>query len=349
MILVILLRQGLSLRSARFGVTMVALATSVGALAQEVSPEIRRCVFLTPLEIGASITARAPENWIYGMMTRKVYGASNTPYDGGPTGKFIEYYRQTVDGGRIFGQADRSLRPVNRAQYRTDPNQFLSRAYEVGTGQVGRLLDGDRQEDFRKSSIILGVDLFFWDTVVNSCGLGNERKFTTLRGPSDKMRRRGDVEFMIQRLTSRAAEEQKILILGEIPRLDPSKFVLEGKKMFGVIGPFSIKQHPACLEAINAELRKDCKVDRGCYLIDLKPELHRLDRGGKLELDGKELGREEILPDGVHLSKYGSELAFRKLRDIFGAQPPKVCPKVSDDLVAAKQFLQEPIPASVVE
>src|SRR5262245_34205294 len=69
-----------------------------------VSPTLRRCIFVKPIEIGASITARLGERTPgYATFTRLMYGAAPGSYEGSPSSKFIDHYRDGFKDGIFVG------------------------------------------------------------------------------------------------------------------------------------------------------------------------------------------------------------------------------------------------------
>ncbi len=124
-----------------------------------------------------------------------------------------------------------------------------------------------KAEDFQDRSIVLGLDLFFWDSA------------------------RGPVEESVQALHQVISEAKKHnlpLVLGEIPEL------LYGKQ------PFRGRLNEEIIQACAAY--RACTI---MPLNELHEEIKRV--GYLKTLRGKTLSLKEIIPDGLHVSGAASE------------------------------------------
>ena len=273
--------------------------------ASSLSTEVIKCVFDRPLEVGASVTAQLGSVVpVWGPFTALVYGAKNGPYAGSPSSDFISHYREM---GLLFAAPQYKVgdkKIENLARWTTQ------RMSDTGSGQVEGLLTGRNKETFQKSSLIVGVDLFYWDAIWNLCGYGKEATDENLGGQDDKDERRSDTEYQIKRLIQASRDSGKVLMLGNIPHENPDLVKVNSHRNDGGIW---WPQTPACVDSINATLAEHCTVANRCYLIDMAGMPNRL----KDKYDYY-----AIRPDGVHLSALGSKILAEEMIQKFESHPP---------------------------
>lgn len=288
-----------------------------GPDATNLSESVRRCVFQKPLEVGASVTGQIGDVVpLYSKFTSSFFDASSASYYGSPSYFFVSYYRNLgtlfADPKFKFGDA----RPENIAEVITNKISHL------GSGQIESLLAGSNHSLYLQSSIILGVDLFYWDAIHDQCGYGKKRLNQRLLGPKDLQIRRSDTEYQIRRLIADAAAAGKVLFLGTVPTEDPQKIKINSEAT-GIRGMW-YPQEPLCVESINKVLRENCTLQNRCYLVDLSAVVQQLNRGEKIYVESlaRSIDLAEGRPDGVHLSNAGSLYVFEKMKKMFEANPP---------------------------
>ena len=271
--------------------TVTCLAHSVPERTN-LSDETRLCVFDKPLEVGASVTAQIGSVVpIWGPFTALFYGARSGPYGGSPSSDFISHYRNR---GLLFAAPQYKVgnkMPESIARFTTITER------DTGSGQVESLLTGENKELFQKSSLIIGVDLFYWDAIWDLC----EYEENPQSGS----------EFQMIKLIKATRDSGKILMLGNIPHEDASLVkVNSGVPEKGIWWP----QTSACVDSINQTLSRNCTIENRCYLVDMV---------AMPQLLGKDFSYEDIRPDGVHLSRLGSELVAKEMIKKFENNPPQ--------------------------
>lgn len=300
----------------RFLILTLLLSSLPAFAASRISNADLRCIFQKPLEIGASVTGKLGQTLpVLGLTEYSLFGVTGADYRSSPSEQFILSYRKE----------DKDY--FRNAYFR--PKQFLwqnlssilTRSEEqTGTGQVQRLLDGDRKENFKNSSIVLGVDLFYWDAIFDLCGYGIARMRMVRGSPV-----RTDTEFQMERLIEAAQKSGKILFLGTLPHENPD-LVKINSETSGIPG-FWRSQSSRCVESINYQLRKKCTPEKNCFLMEFEKLAKMLNEGKKLHVksENKDIGLYEARPDGVHLSYLGSKYAAEQMRQAFEVHAPR-CP-----------------------
>jgi hypothetical protein len=207
------------------------------------------------------------------------------------------------------GRAGEIRRGKNIAKKSTD------KLKDLGSLQVNSILDvdGEHRGLYEESSIIYGIDLFYWDSIWNICGHGGERKIK-------ETGQRVDVEYQIRRLTQAAKKDGKTLILGTVPHDLEEKVLLKPEKT-----GWDAPDHD-CVNSINQQIKESCKSDNSCYIVDLHSMVDDLYKGEKLALNnGESYSLYELRPDGVHLSKAGSQYVAEEIQRQIEENPPVAC------------------------
>lgn len=128
--------------------------------------------------------------------------------------------------------------------------------------------------DLNDRTVVLALDLFFWDsTLKSSIDLSLEQ---------------------MDRLIHMADERGIPLVIGEVPDLLPGF-------------------QPA-RQTLNDAIAKKCFMNKNCYMFALDPLLQKLRQDGYLSFAGKKFRLAELVPDGLHLSSAGSELLAAELK-----------------------------------
>lgn len=139
-----------------------------------------------------------------------------------------------------------------------------------------KILRGLEEAEISDRSVILALDLFFWDsTLKSSLDLSLEE---------------------LGRLTRMAEKLNIPLVIGEVPDLLPGF-------------------QPARLH-INDAIEDRCADERRCYMLSLDPLLRELRENGFLTFKGRRLTMKDLVPDGLHLSSVGSELLAEQLKEL---------------------------------
>ena len=256
--------------------------------------------FAHVLAFGASVTHGTPamlpgfdwavrrvEDWATwrGWYERPAAAPANPrPYGRSPVDYLVTHYR-----GK---KAAKRIKYVSR--WRT------TRDEDLGSAQTSAMLDGPLRADFDRASMIIGVDAFYWDAGWNTCGL--------------------ELDEIIREFIRTAGELGKILVLGTVPIENASNVRIDSQRIgYRIWYP----PNPRCATRINALLAESCLTENGCYVVDLKAHVDRLNAGGHLRLrDGRHFGLFEMRPDGVHLSDVGSRHLAESIMDAFAWNPP---------------------------
>lgn len=128
--------------------------------------------------------------------------------------------------------------------------------------------------DLSDRTVIIALDLFFWDsTLKSSLNLSYEQ---------------------MERLIKMAEERGIPLIIGNVPELLP--------------GFQPARQY------INEAIAKTCYINKNCYMFDMEALLKKLREEGYLTFSGKRYLLTELIPDGLHLSAAGSALLAADLK-----------------------------------
>jgi hypothetical protein len=259
------------------------------------------CLFAKPVVVGASISAQMGRsvpgyNWLVDVMA------------------FIE--GRPVNAN--FGLSPAKLLIANYAakgfnfQYPNYSIMFTQQDKDLGSSQVNALIVGDQQEVFKSASVVLGIDPFYWDAVDDNCDYGHGQF--------------SGVETTIYWLTRYAKDQGTRLILGNIPQEDPNQVIINSEKY--IIPGLWYQPTPSCVDSINSTLQRYCKVENGCYLVDIDAIVQKLNRGEKLpghnvEMSPIQNGLFDLRPDGVHLSPQGTATIFDGAVAALEASPPQ--------------------------
>lgn len=146
-----------------------------------------------------------------------------------------------------------------------------------GARMVQELTD----ERLAAATVVVGVDLFFWDAQ-RDCAAG-------LAG----------VDELFKRITPRKTP----LIIANVPALH---------------APMGLGPKDDCREQLNPKIAKSCKEDPTCVLLDLNGLYAKAAADGGVDLDGKRVAFRDLLSDGLHLSDAGSQLVARAILNAVG-------------------------------
>lgn len=128
--------------------------------------------------------------------------------------------------------------------------------------------------DLSDRTVILALDLFFWDSTLKSSL---------------------DLSFeQMDRLIHMADQRGIPLVLGEVPDLLPGF-------------------QPA-RQQLNDAIAKKCFMSKQCHMLALDSHLRRLRQDGYLTFAGKRFRLAELIPDGLHLSASASEFLAAELK-----------------------------------
>lgn len=291
------------MKSLRFsGILAVAMAILApwgahSAQARLLTDAERACVFKQPMSFGASITAATPTLL---PLYKKAVNA-------------LAIYRKRRFLLPDFGQSPATLLNFYYARiplYTSTPNlapMFVKEQEDLGSSQIQEMLEGKYRETFQRSSLVIGVDAFYWDAIWENCGTG--AMFTA--------------EEAIDRLTNEARKTKKTLILGNVPDENPDNVLIDSEAL-GINGLW-YRPNPVCVERINRKLQESCHTRDNCYIIDFFSMVAELNAGRTLKLnDGSSFDLLSMRPDGVHLSVYGSRFVYEQMVKLLEENPP-VC------------------------
>jgi hypothetical protein len=312
------------------------LAGQVFAADTRLTPNTIQCVFKNPLEVGASVTGRVGETIPFFATAEWYLFGLHPHYRGSPSSYFISHYRKLHPSFFYARFKEGETGPVFPKVSAGHTNTWRNLAYSItneweqtGAGQVASMLGGDHSEAYKEASIVVGIDLFYWDAIHDNCGYGMGRKTLGKIAPGKWGPVRVDTEYQIQRLIENAKASGKVLYLGTLPYERPEEIPINSVAT-GVQG-FWYPQQYSCVTSINATLKQFCKMEDGCYLMDFSALAEKLYRGEKLPVRSEhtEVSRLEARPDGVHLSYLGAKGAAEQMIDLFEAHPPSCGPKRS--------------------
>jgi hypothetical protein len=136
------------------------------------------------------------------------------------------------------------------------------------------LLKEVTDEALKDRSILIGLDLLFWDSTEWMCG-----------------------ESLVELKTflSRTENLKIPIVLGKIPRLR------------------TVPAQP-CQKTLNEALEDLCKLEKLCFPIPLDEIYSRISREGGAKIGEVFHPENQLLPDGLHLSTKGSELLSTKIQ-----------------------------------
>ena len=166
-------------------------------------------------------------------------------------------------------------------------------------------MDGDKQSVFQKTSLVIGIDAFYWDAVQANCG----------GGP-------GTAELAIAELIQKAKATGTTLVLGNVPHENRQNIRIDSERL-GISGMWYPLDVP-CTDSINNTLQTLCTLENNCYIVDIKGMVDDLNCGMKLKLaNGEAYGLYEMRPDGVQLSDKGAVYVSEKIMAQMEAHPPQ--------------------------
>lgn len=157
-----------------------------------------------------------------------------------------------------------------------DPSTILASRYQQQSGVIKRTAPGKnsaeilnliQSSDMPKASITIGLDLFFWDSILQW----------------------GDCDAAVSRVKTVYTEvhgRHIPWVLGRIPDL-------------------GFRQN--CVASLNQKIDQLCSQDANCRLIDFPKIVNQMKRDRGIKLYGTFYTPKEIQPDGVHLSRVASE------------------------------------------
>ncbi|MFI5362417.1 MAG: SGNH/GDSL hydrolase family protein [Elusimicrobiota bacterium] len=183
-------------------------------------------------------------------------------------------FQKTLVVGASVSSDFKTASPGRRVARRLGTEaELVERARPGATGAeiVSTLTDAD----FAKASVVVGIDLFFWDSR-RDCQTGL---------------------VAVDLFFKKAAEHRTPVVVGNIPALRTG--------LFGIGG--------SCREALNARIASACSEN--CVLIDLDRLWTQAAKNGSLIVAGRKLSTSELLPDGLHLSPEASELVADRIFD----------------------------------
>ena len=183
---------------------------------------------------------------------------------------------------------------------------------KLGSGQIEALLYGERRELLDNTSLLIGIDAFYWDAIWGTC-----------RKPN-----RFGVEDLIARLITESSQRGLPLVLGNVPHENPANILIDSEQV-GIKGLWS-SQDPDCVDSINRTLTDLCTPANDCYLLDVKGMVDDLNCGKSLALNnGRAYSLFQARPDGVHLSDVASQYVSEQIIKLFEADPPRCTPPSS--------------------
>ena len=297
--------------------TLVSIGVSVSSAAA-LDADKRQCIFRDVVAFGASVTQATPY-YIPGSNLLvdgiEIYGKffGQSPLVAG----FQSPLRER--GFRSFGQSpiyylSKSVQtPSFQPQLHYIGSSFTSKWTDLGSSQAFSLALGYRRNLFDAASLVVGIDAFYWDAVHSNCEL-------------DSKSRANSAEAAIQTLIETSFTNGKILVLGNLPHENPANVRIDSTRT-GV--PYAwYPPNPDCVDRINATLSMFCKIEKSCYLIDLKSFGDDLNCGMKYKmLNGRTYGLYELRPDGVHMSDKGAEAVGELINQALQNHPPNCTPK----------------------
>ena len=141
-----------------------------------------------------------------------------------------------------------------------------------------RMVQDLTDERLAIATVVVGVDLFFWDAP-RECAAGLAA---------------------VDELFKRIKPRQTPLIVATVPALH---------------APMGIGGGSDCRDQLNPKIAKSCKEDPTCVLLDLNALYAKAAADGGVDVDGKRVAFRDILSDGLHPSDAGSELVAHAILD----------------------------------
>ncbi len=181
---------------------LVAALFGSGASAKE---EVPACVFDKVVAFGASVTQATPamipgyRSFVVGA---ELYGSINgndkLPRAGSPLRNF-SYRPWGLSPVRYLIKNYLGASGAKKIEY--IGKYFTQSEEDLGSSQIRELLIGGKKTTFENTTLLVGVDAFYWDAIWNNCGYG----------------RRVGVEDHIRLLTRTASHRGLTLVLGNVP------------------------------------------------------------------------------------------------------------------------------------
>ncbi len=100
----------------------------------------------------------------------------------------------------------------------------------------------------------------------------------------------------LEKLINMCAQKNIPLVIGDIPNL---------------VGFFQFQRR-----ALNEKIHALCVAEKGCGILPVDAINQKLTAQGFIEFNGQRYNRSELLPDGLHLSRVGSEIVSSYLENL---------------------------------
>ena len=143
-------------------------------------------------------------------------------------------------------------------------------------------LTGLGDSSFSDRSIVIGIDLFFWDSFESSCDFSIDRMAS---------------------LISVLGRRQIPLVLGTIPFM--YKY-----------------QYQPCRKSLMLAIQNQCTLAKGCMVFPVDDYYKAILGKDGLEHEGHIFHKEDLLVDDIHPSDKGSEVLAAKLRQLILSSMP---------------------------
>ena len=148
----------------------------------------------------------------------------------------------------------------------------------AANGQTAReLIDKLKERHFTNASVVLGIDMFFWDATLPSLKRSLEA---------------------LERLSQLAQRGQAPVVLATIPSVTwwPLQYVRQ---------------------ELNLEIRALSAGNPQFLLLDIEVIIHAMQRAGGFRLNEAWYDLSQIAPDGLHVSSFASEYLAQRLLELF--------------------------------
>ncbi len=195
----------------------------------------------------------------------------------------------------------------------------------LGSDQVDHLL---RSSEFSEASVIVAIDLYYWDSVY-----ANEDEGLCTQAVDS-----------IGALIEGARSNNTAVILGNVPveqefngapriagqGLDQAAMD-RAAELFRLLAPDWQPPHRECLEALNAEISEQCTADRDCYVVDffnVMNEVSRDDFSGEIIVNHPTDGEisytyDQLRVSGdIHFTQDGSDAIQAIILEKINTAPP---------------------------
>jgi len=288
----------------RLIVLTIFFATTVHAEKRPLTDQERQCLLASPILTGASITKPLAGitpgyNFLIALMA-DIQGKGILRLNIGPSP--VDLLLNTY-GAKVQRKDYTNLAIARTTSY-----------LDFGSRQLKNLIEGkELRPKFEAATVIFGLDLFYWDAMAGNCK------------PEDR------IHEWIPELINQSNYHGIYTILATLPEEDPKQvlintegFILFSNPIYEI--PMWYPLHLNCVRMFNAELKKHCRIEKKCYLIDIDADVQTLNSGGTLRLrNGRSYRRYAMRPDGVHLSNLGSIYIMEKMMDALEENPPTYC------------------------